>query len=123
MALWHNLGEAAERAVSRHREHLHAAIPEPARTPAAAVPLLPAPPPEARRTGRIADRTRARHAEVHRLLAQNRGYREIAAALGLSRKTVRRFARAATPEELLVHGGTGRQPSILDEHADYLRER
>jgi transposase len=121
--LWHNLGEAAERAVSRHREHLHAAIPEPARTPAAAVPLLPAPPPEARRTGRIADRTRARHAEVHRLLAQNRGYREIAAALGLSRKTVRRFARAATPEELLVHGGTGRQPSILDEHADYLRER
>jgi transposase len=60
---------------------------------------------------------------VHRLLAENRNYREIAATLGLSRNTVRRFARAASPEELLVNDGTGRQASILDRHADYLRER
>ena len=32
-------------------------------------------------------------------------------------------ARAASPDELLVNDGTGRQPSILDEHALYLRER
>jgi transposase len=60
---------------------------------------------------------------VHRLLAEGRGFGEIAAALGLSRNTVRRFARAASPDELLVHDGTGQRASILDEHAPYLRER
>lgn len=59
------------------------------------------------RTGRIAERTRTRHADVRRLLGENRNYREIPAALGLSRNTVRRFARAASPEELLVNDGTG----------------
>ena len=81
------------------------------------------PPPEARRTGRIPDRTRARHADVHRPLAEGRSYRQVAAGLGLSRNTVRRFARAASPDELLASDGTGRQPSILDEHAAYLAER
>ena len=121
--LWHNLGEAVERAVSRHRGHPAAAVTPQAGVPAAAAPSPPALPPEARRTGKTADRTRARHADVHRLLAGNRNYREIAAMLGLSRNTVRRFARAASPEELLVRDGTGRQASILDEHADYLRQR
>jgi transposase len=123
--LWHNLGEAVERAVAQHREHLPAAVtaadagPAPLAVcegPQRAAPALP-------RTGRIADRTRARHAGVHRLLAEDRSLTEIAAALGLSRNTVRRFARAASPEELLVNDGTGRRASILDEHADYLRER
>jgi hypothetical protein len=112
--LWHNLGEAVERAVSRHRGHLAAAVTPQAGVPAAAAPSPPALPPEARRTGKTADRTRARHADVRRLLAGNRNYREIAAMLGLSRNTVRRFARAASPEELLVRDGTGRQASILD---------
>jgi DNA-binding NarL/FixJ family response regulator len=48
------------------------------------------------RAGRIADRTRARHADVHRLLADGCSVRETAAALGLSRNTVRRFACAAS---------------------------
>jgi transposase len=121
--LWHNLGEAVERAVSRHRDHLQAAVTAQASGPATAPTPRPAPAPGAGRTGKIADRTRARHADVHRLLACNRGYREIAAVLGLSRNTVRRFARAASPEELLASDGTGRQASMLDEHADYLRER
>ena len=38
------------------------------------------------------------------------------ADLGLARNTVCRFARADDPEQLLVHDGTGHQPSILDQH-------
>jgi len=57
------------------------------------------------------------------MLAGGRSFCEIAAALGLSRNTVRRFARATSAEELLVHDGTGRRPSILDEHVPYLHER
>ena len=123
--LWHNLGEAVERAVTRHRECLAAALTAPPEVPGAAPVLAPAQPgePAPPRTGRIADRTRARHADVHRLLAEGHSLTAIAAGLGLSRNTVRRFARAASPEELLVNDGTGRQVSILDDHAAYLRER
>jgi hypothetical protein len=120
--LWHNLGEAVERAVARHREHLPAAVTVRA---AAASGTVTAPPPEPARprTGRIADRTRARHAGVHRMLADGRSIVDIAGSLRLSRNTVRRSARAASPEELLVNDGTGRRVSLLDEHAAYLRER
>ena len=120
--LWHNLGEAIERTVSRHREHLPAGV---AQTPAPAATTAPQPIPAPAdpRTGRIADRTRTRHAAVHRLLAGGRNLSEIAAELGLSRNTIRKFARAASPEELLTSDGTGRRPSILDEHIPYLRER
>jgi hypothetical protein len=121
--LWHNLAKAVERAVSRHHGHLAAAVRAqappavPARGPAP--PPMPAPP----RAGRIASRTRSRHADVHRLLAEGRSQAHASQELGLSRKTVRRFARAASPEELLASDGTGKQASILDEHAAYLRER
>ena len=121
--LWHNLGEAVERAVARHREHLPAAAAQAAEPAAVATAPDPAPPLAGPRTGRIADRTRDRHAGVHRMLGEGRSIKGIAAELGLSRNTVRRFARAASPDELLVNDGTGRQPSILDEHAPYLRER
>jgi Transposase len=116
--LWNNLSEAVERAVSRHREHLPAAVsaPDPPSAPAGEQAEPP-------RTGRVATRTRDRHADVHRLLAEGRAQAQIARDLGLSRGTVRRFALAAGPEELLVNDGTGRQASILDEHAAYLRER
>jgi transposase len=118
--LRHNLAEAVERAVSRHREHLPAAVH--AQDPPAAPPAGPAPPPLPR-TGRVPSRTRARHADVHRLVAQGRSQAQVTRELGLSRNTVRRFARASSPEELLVNDGTGKQASILDEHAAYLRER
>jgi transposase len=123
--LRHNLGQAVERAVTGHRQHLAAAVTAP-QAPSGVPPALetlPAPKPAPPRTGRIADRTRSRHAGVQRLLAAGCGISEIAAALGLSRNTVRRFARAASPEELLVNDGTGRRASILDEHSGYLRER
>ncbi len=56
---------------------------------------------------------------MQRLLAEGRTLSGIAGRLGLSR-TVRRFACTVSPEELLVHDGTGRRYSILDEHATYL---
>jgi transposase len=68
-------------------------------------------------------RTRSRHTQVHTMLADGRAIRVIAAELRLSRNTVRRFARATDPEELLVHDGTGRRPGILDDYEPYLRER
>jgi transposase len=118
--LWHNLAEAVERAVSRHREHLPAAVrAQDLHAPSAGEPAKPA----LQRAGRVASRTRDRHASVHRLLAEGRNLAQVAQELGLSRGTVRRFARAAGPEELLVNDGTGRQASILDQHAAYLRER
>jgi len=60
---------------------------------------------------------------VHRLLAQGRSHAQVTQELGLSRNTVRRFARADSPEVLLVNDGAGKQTSILNEHAAYLRER
>ena len=57
--LWHNLGEAVERAVSRHREHLPAAVMAQAAGSAAATAPQAAAAPAAPRTGRIADRTRS----------------------------------------------------------------
>jgi hypothetical protein len=82
--LWHNLGEAVERAVARHRQCLrsgHCAAP-------------------GQRSDRIAARTRQRHAAIHQLLAGDCSVRAIAADLGLARNTARRFARTSDPEEL-----------------------
>ena len=67
--------------------------------------------PRRKRGGWIAARTRRRHAEVHRLLADGRSQAAIAAELGLSRNTVRRFARAADPGELLVRDWAPRAPA------------
>jgi transposase len=73
--------------------------------------------------GRIAERTRHRHAAIHALLAEGRSTRAIAAGLGLARNTVRRFARASDPEELLVNDSTGRRRSMLEDYAPHLRQR
>ena len=123
--LWHNLGDAVERAVARHSGCLRAAVtaaPAAAPPPGLAEPGNPIPA-SAARSDRIAVRTRQRHAAIRHLLADGRTVRAVAAELGLARNTVRRFARAASPDEPLVHDGTGRRASILDEHKACLRER
>lgn len=147
--VWNNLADAVERTVACHRQHLSAALgsadsaesgaavesrqnqsssselpPDVAdddlrdHPPTGRISPLPA-----ERTDRIAVRTRQRHIEVQALREQGLGVQSIARRLGLARGTVRRFARADTPEELLVHNGTGRRPSLLEEFKPYLRQR
>jgi hypothetical protein len=121
--LWHNLDEAVERAVAGHRQHLVAAAIAP---PAAAQDQAGTQDPAtsaAKCSGGIADRTRRRHADVHRLLAAGCSQAVIATELGLSRNTVRRFARAADPGELLVRDWAPCGPGILHDYEPYLRER
>jgi transposase len=60
---------------------------------------------------------------IHARLEQGQGLREIARQLSLGRNTVRRFARATSPESLLVHDGTGRRPKNLQAYDSYLRKR
>jgi transposase len=71
---------------------------------------------------RYADRTRERHRAVHTLVGQGHPQRAIARELGLSRNTVRRFARATTWQEL-VTGKWQCLPSILDDFKPYLHQR
>ncbi|MEU2233496.1 ISL3 family transposase [Streptomyces vietnamensis] len=93
--LWHNLGEAAEKCVYRHRACLRPA-PEPPEEPHQ-VSESPASSPWP--TGhRFAERTRATHATVHALLAAGHSKRSIARQLGMGFNTVLRFSRATEPE-------------------------
>lgn len=127
--VWNNLADAVRRTVAQHREHLVAA----ADTVLDVAPALDNPDLQPSvlahaaepgdRTDRIAQRTRQRYTEIHALLAEGQGLRGICARLGLARGTVRRFARADTVEELLVHNGTGRRPSLLEQFKPYLHQR
>ncbi|WP_155127025.1 hypothetical protein [[Actinomadura] parvosata] len=122
---------AVERTVATHRQHRQAIIsPVPALQSGPRHGALTPPPPDAEpprtpetRQDRVAPRTRERHAAIHELLVQGQSLREIARQLDLGSNTVRRFARATSPEELLVHAGTGQQPKSLKSFDAYLRQR
>ncbi|MER6952305.1 ISL3 family transposase, partial [Nonomuraea sp. NPDC000554] len=112
--LLHNLSGAVQRAVSRHRAHL--------REPAKAEAEPPATSEPARDEGTSAARTRARHAEIHQALGRGMTITEISRDLRLSRKTVRRYATAASADELVIDERTPRR-TILDAYLPYLQER
>ncbi|WP_309055319.1 ISL3 family transposase [Streptomyces sp.] len=122
--LWHNLSEAAERSVAQHRRCLRALVPtapepgpEPEAVPAADSSGSPWP-----RGHRFADRTRARHAAVHALLTAGHSRRSVQRQLGMTYRTVKQFADAATPEELFT-GQWQNRPSVLDDYKPYLDDR
>jgi transposase len=118
--LWNNLGDAVERTVARHRHHLTAAVTDPGDVPqrpdisevAAAQHHGPVEP--QLRQDQVAVRTRERYAQVQALLAEGKSIRRIGTRLGLARGTTRRFARAESPEELLVNNRTGYRAGILE---------
>jgi transposase len=113
--LWHNLAEAVERAVARHRSCLQDPPPDPGTGPPAA---QAAPAPEAG----LAARTRTRHAEVHAALARGLTLTQVSRTLRLDPKTVRRYATAETAEQLT---GSVRlmRPGLLGPHQTYLQQR
>ncbi|MGW1710612.1 ISL3 family transposase [Streptomyces sp. NPDC002206] len=120
--LWHNLSEAAERAVAQHRRCLRALVP-------AAPEPEPEPAPEEEPSGspwptghRFADRTRSRHASVHALLEAGHSLRSVQRQLGMAWHTVKRFSDAAKPEDLFTDQWQNR-PSVLDDYKSYLDDR
>jgi hypothetical protein len=115
--LWHNLAEAVERTVARHRSCLQ----EPPGQPDPKAELQTPPSPAPAEGGRAA-RTRARHAEVHALLGRRLTITQMSRTLRLDRATVRRYATAATADQLI--GGTRlSRPGLLGPHQAYLRQR
>ena len=119
--LWKNLGEHAEKTVARHLRCLLAAPAEPAAVAVLEDIALPATVYRSEQ-GLLAPRTRQRYQQIQDLLEQGATIRAIARELGLARGTVRRFVRASSVHELLAKPHLAR-PRILDDHADYLRQR
>lgn len=122
--IWSNLAEAVEKTVVQHRALLRE--PHDSATSQATAALENAAlenaanldhssPTGPRTTGWHSDRVREKHTAVHVLFDQGIGLRTIARQLGLARNTVRRYANAASADELLVGRWTGRT-SILDPY-------
>jgi DNA-binding NarL/FixJ family response regulator len=125
--LWHNLAEHVERAVARHHGCLKRAT-SIAGTPSAVSPVTTTaqPPPAAERADQptagqesvLVERIRQRHATIQTLQAGGHGLREIGRRLSLDRKTVRRFAQAASADDLVAKAVD--RPTLLDVHKSYL---
>lgn len=120
--LLHNLADAVERIVKRHRSALIEPgrdQPEGADAPACAGSAEP--PGGCVAEGRLVVRTRQRHADVHALVARGMNIATICRTLQLDPKTVRRFIGAASPEELL--GARGPRATSVDRYKAYLAGR
>jgi len=102
--LLHNLTDAVDRVVRVHRDCLRNPSEQPETSTAPAAENQPGPSPINNEvtTGRRAELTRQRHAEVHALYGRGVGTTAISKTLNLDGKTVRRYALAATAEELLT---------------------
>jgi zinc-finger of transposase IS204/IS1001/IS1096/IS1165/Transposase len=137
--LWHNLAEYAEKTVTRHRGCLQdppaggdsdggTEVPGPADRPAQEPPgqAGAAEPPDGYldacgRERRLVTRTRERYAEIRGRLDAGESLSAISRATRLDRKTVQRFARVSSAEELL--GKATSRESKLDKFTPYLHQR
>jgi transposase len=116
--IWNNLGKAAERCVTVHRCCLPPWAQEVGPQQADTSDEEETFPASHRRTAELA---RIRWHQVHDLLDAGMGIRAIARWLGWGRHTVQRYARAARWQDQVTI--RPRRSSILDPHADYLRQR
>lgn len=115
--LWHNLSEATERTVAQHRRCLRVLVPEPPEpdpSPVQEEETSDSPWP----TGhRFAD---ARHR--HALLEAGHSRRAIQRQLGMTSRTVKKYADAVEPEDLYT-GQWQNRASVLDDYKTYLDDR
>lgn len=114
--LWRGLCQAVEKIVAAHRTCLAPVTPA-GRQRAEHQSPQPATDVPPSLEGPLAGRTRDRHAAVHLMRRDGVAINVIAAALGLDRKTVRRYAAAETADDLLVeprrdHGGRAVRPYL-----------
>ncbi|WTJ87723.1 ISL3 family transposase [Streptomyces sp. NBC_01538] len=114
--LWKNLCEAVEKCVATHRSCL-AEPAEDAPAEAAAEQEV-----SGRPEGMRVIRCRERHAAVHALYDKGVPIQAISETLGLDRKTVRRYAHAATPEEASLGTGSRRYGQV-HAYSPYLHRR
>lgn len=110
--LLHNLSGHVQNAVARHRRCLRSPPPD----PPPPTPATPAPP------GQREANTTSRWQQIHQLKATGAGTYRIARELRVDPKTVRRYAAADSPDDLLGPARTGRR-SLLDPHKPYLQAR
>lgn len=116
--LMHNLSEAVRKVVTAHRRCLRTMSTAPADSSEVSPPHDVPARPEGRRTSNA----RTRHAAVHELLAKGMALKAISRALQLNVKTVRKYARAQAPEQLVSpNPPTGR--SVLAAFKPYLHSR
>jgi len=110
-------------AVNGHDRHAHPAV---ARHRRCLRPPQPDPPPPAPTTAALPSRREANTSsgwlQIHQLKAAGVGTYRIARELRLDPETVRRYAAADSPDDLLGSASTGRR-ALLDPHKPYLQGR
>ncbi|MCX4718716.1 hypothetical protein OG818_23475 [Streptomyces virginiae] len=116
--LWQGLSHRVQDIASAHRGCLPAALPPASETGPAPV--------EDAAENTAADTKAGRHARelfeaVHALTRTGRSHRSVARELALDRRTVRKYARAHTWQEVMRR--PPRKPSALDPYLDHLQQR
>ncbi|MEU9371735.1 transposase [Streptomyces avermitilis] len=122
--LLHNLAEAVERVVGRHRADLCAPLAvrpdqDGIRPPAGVHPTALDELDVHGRPQPLVARTRERHQQIHEPIERGDNLRAIARELRLSRGTVLRSARAADVEQLPA--AETHRPSLMDDYRLYLQ--
>ncbi|MDG9724952.1 MULTISPECIES: transposase [unclassified Streptomyces] len=116
--LWQGLSKRVGDVAAAHRGCLSAAVPEPE---AASLPASPAAPPDEADTPAHRQAKRLFEA-AHAVTDAGRSLNSAARELGLRRRTVSKYARAATWQEC-VRRIPPRRPRSLDPYLEYLRQR